>query len=109
MACQRDISAALNENHLDKTLTVLIEDAPEDNLMVGRTVFQAPEVDGITYVKSPNLDIGTFAKVKITDTLEYDLIGEPCMTDLKTRLLNAVEPDLVKIEQALKFPSDTGF
>ena len=76
MAYQKDISTVRHQRYLDKVLTVLIEETPESKLMIGRTIFQAPEVDGITYVKSPKLDIGTFAKVKITDTLEYDLIGE---------------------------------
>jgi ribosomal protein S12 methylthiotransferase len=75
MACQRSISEKCNSRYLGKTLTVLIEEASEENLFVGRTIFQAPEVDGITYVHGPNLDTGTFAKVKVTDTLEYDLIG----------------------------------
>jgi ribosomal protein S12 methylthiotransferase len=55
---------------------VLIETASEDHLYIGRTAFQAPEVDGITYIRSANLEIGSFADVKITDALEYDLVGE---------------------------------
>ena len=42
----------------------------------GRTVFQAPEVDGITYVHKERLTVGDFADVRISDSMEYDLIGE---------------------------------
>jgi ribosomal protein S12 methylthiotransferase len=77
MACQREISTRINRKYQDRELRVLIEESPEPGLFIGRTVFQAPEVDGITYVRSPDLDRGAFAKVRITDTLEYDLIGEP--------------------------------
>ncbi len=76
MSRQMDLSARNNEKYLHQTLPVLIEEAPEKGLYVGRTVFQAPEVDGITYVQKDCLTIGGFADVRITDTLEYDLTGE---------------------------------
>ena len=36
----------------------------------------APEVDGEVFVKGRNLAPGDFVDVRITDTLEYDLVGE---------------------------------
>ncbi len=80
MSCQLGISAEKNQQYLDKKLKVLVEEKPEDNLFIGRTIFQAPEVDGITYIHSnihsKQLQIGEFAEAVITDTLEYDLIGD---------------------------------
>jgi len=80
MSRQLEISMENNQRYLDKRLKVLVEEKPEDNLFIGRTVFQAPEVDGITYIHSnihsKQLQIGEFADVLITDTLEYDLIGD---------------------------------
>ncbi len=76
MAAQRTISEKNNAKYIDKVCSVLVETAPEEHLYIGRTAFQAPEVDGITYIHSANLEIGSFADVKITDTLEYDLVGE---------------------------------
>ncbi len=36
-----------------------------------------PEVDGLIYVKKQEgIDIGTFYPVKVTNTAEYDLVGE---------------------------------
>jgi len=76
MSRQMDISARNNRKYLHQTLPVLIEESPEAGLYIGRTVFQAPEVDGITFVHKERLPIGRFARVHITDTLEYDLTGE---------------------------------
>jgi len=76
MSRQMELSAGNNEKYLDQTLSVLIEEAPETGLYIGRTAFQAPEVDGITYVHKDRLTVGEFADVRITDTLEYDLTGE---------------------------------
>jgi ribosomal protein S12 methylthiotransferase len=76
MSGQLQISAENNQRYLDKRLEVLVEEKPEDNLFIGRTVFQAPEVDGITYIHAKDMEIGKFADVLITDTLEYDLIGD---------------------------------
>ena len=76
MSRQLDLSAINNEKYLNQTLPVLIEEAPEKGLYVGRAVFQAPEVDGITYVHKDRLTVGKFADVRISDTMEYDLTGE---------------------------------
>jgi len=77
MALQADISGENNEKYLGETLQVLVEEKPESNLFIERTAFQAPEVDGITYINADSLRVGTFANVKITDTYEYDLVGVP--------------------------------
>ena len=76
MARQRDISTEKNARYLGRTLDVLVEESPEAGLFLGRTAFQAPEVDGLVYIRAPDLPIGRFAPVTITDTLEYDLVGE---------------------------------
>ena len=75
MKRQQNISAARNRNYRDQTLSVLIEEHPENGVYTGRTEFQASEVDGITYIHADNLRTGSFAAVRITDTLEYDLVG----------------------------------
>jgi len=77
MACQKNISLENNNRHIGKTYDVLVDEAVQDNLFIGRTFFQAPEVDGITYVRADGLKTGEFVSVKIIDALEYDLSGEP--------------------------------
>ena len=76
MAVQADISAQINQNHVGKTYTVLVEENPEPGLFTGRTMFQAPEVDGVTFVYSEGLATGAMVQVKITDGYEYDIAGE---------------------------------
>lgn len=76
MSAQRDISGDKIRRLLGKVVDVLI-DEKEDEHFLGRTQNDAPEVDGLVYVKSGRkLNPGDIVKVKITDTLEYDLAGE---------------------------------
>ena len=88
MSLQRNISLEKNQEKIGKIMPVLIEEHPEKDMFVGRTPFQAPEVDGISYIqmseqltsnqennlKAENI-IGKVMNVKIIDALEYDLIG----------------------------------
>jgi ribosomal protein S12 methylthiotransferase len=75
MSRQMEISLENKRKYIGKVLDVLVEESPEENLFICRTIDQAPEVDGITYVTG-DLKIGSFARAIITDTLEYDLVGE---------------------------------
>ncbi len=85
MSAQARISEKKNQKYIGCQLDVLVEDIPEDGVFIGRTWFQAPDVDGITYIrtfdkqfpKSLDVDIGSVVRVKITDAMEYDLMGEP--------------------------------
>lgn len=76
MAAQAKISEKRNARHVGNTYTVLIEENPEEGVYIGRTPFQAPEVDGVTFIYSDGLDIGSLVQVKITDAFEYDIAGE---------------------------------
>ncbi|MFO7885272.1 MAG: 30S ribosomal protein S12 methylthiotransferase RimO [Desulfobacteraceae bacterium] len=76
MAEQAEISERINEKHLGKIYKVLVEEHPGDGMYIGRTDFQAPEVDGITFIYKENLEPGSFVDVKITETYAYDLAGE---------------------------------
>nr|NJM03968.1 30S ribosomal protein S12 methylthiotransferase RimO [Desulfobacula sp.] len=77
MEAQAKISLAINEGHMGKIFEVLVEESPEPGVYIARTLFQAPEVDGVTFIYAEGLEMGTFVKVKITDAFEYDLAGEP--------------------------------
>ena len=76
MALQAGISQSINETHVDKVYEVLVEENPEPGVYIGRTRFQAPEVDGVTFIYSDALEINTIVKVRMTDAFEYDLAGE---------------------------------
>lgn len=76
MSVQQKVSSAVNRAYLGSSMEVLIDEV-EDGAYIGRSQFDAPEVDGTVNVRSKKLlKAGDFVKVKITDTLEYDLIGE---------------------------------
>jgi len=76
MSAQQKISEENNIKFLGKVINVLI-DEKKDGLYLGRSQYDAPEVDGLVYVNSKKtIEAGSFVKVKITDTLEYDLSGE---------------------------------
>ena len=76
MSVQQQVSELNNRKLLGSRLEVLIEDQ-QNGAYLGRTQSDAPEVDGLVYVKSDKkLSAGDFVKVRITDTLEYDLVGE---------------------------------
>jgi ribosomal protein S12 methylthiotransferase len=78
MGLQQEISRR-NLARLDgRVLKVLVEEEEEPGLWVGRSMAQAPEVDGVTYIRAEGeaaAPIGRFVNVRIVDTLEYDLIG----------------------------------
>ncbi len=75
---QQQISTELMYQKVGRTLEVVIEEeVPGENIYVGRCMYDAPEIDGVVYVHTDRaLRIGQFVMVKITDALEYDLIGE---------------------------------
>lgn len=79
MLLQQEIAREINKTLLGKKIEVMIDerDKDEDNLYLARLEQDAPEVDGVVYVRSgKKLAPGEFHKVKIIDTLEYDLVGE---------------------------------
>lgn len=76
MAAQEEISARRNMERVGMVTKVLIEENPEEGVFVGRTFFQAPEVDGVTFVYGDGITVGSFVDVRITDAIVYDLSGE---------------------------------
>ncbi len=76
MNIQANISEEGNFRHVGKEYLVLVEENPEPGLYLGRTQFQAPDVDGVTFIYSEGLAIGSFVRVKITDAFAYDIAGE---------------------------------
>lgn len=75
MTAQAEIAFKKNSAHIGNIYKVLVEEQVEESLYIGRTCFQAPEVDGVTYIDSSTVTINEFADIKMTDVLEYDLKG----------------------------------
>ena len=71
--CVRQRNAAL----VGKTVEVLYEDMDYDRgRFVGRTQYDAPDIDANVYFTGDFADVGNFYNVKITGFDGYDLIGE---------------------------------
>jgi ribosomal protein S12 methylthiotransferase len=77
MEIQREISKTRNGNRIGQDLDVLIEryDGRND-VYIGRSQYDAPEIDGEVFVTSRTAAIGEMTKVRITHSFEYDLSGE---------------------------------
>ncbi len=62
---------------IGKTLDVLVEKVEKDKI-IGRSKYDAPEVDGYVevYKYSDNIKVGDIIKVNIKYNTEYDLIGD---------------------------------
>lgn len=75
MNLQQEISLRKNTEKIDKTYKVLI-DRKEDSGFVGRTEYDAYEVDNEVFISSKKLEVGEFYDVTITDADTYDLTGK---------------------------------
>lgn len=80
MSIQAKISEKNNEKLIGTKTEVLVEEIITDEKgyiqAKGRAKFQAPEVDGNTYIDNPiNLKPGDFVNVEIVDGYAYDLIA----------------------------------
>ena len=78
MQTQLMVSEEKTAEMIGKTLTVLVDGFdPVAEVYYGRSYADAPDVDGRVYFKSADkISTGTFLNIKITEALDYDLIGE---------------------------------
>lgn len=78
MEQQMLISCENNEKMLDCELEAVVEGFDRfGECWFGRTANDAPDIDGKVFFTSDKpLAIGEFVKIRINDTLDYDLIGE---------------------------------
>jgi ribosomal protein S12 methylthiotransferase len=74
---QQKITRKKNIVRIDKTEKILVSGQLSSNLYIGRAYFQAPEVDGLTLIKSSSkLPRGEFTQVRFAGVRNYDMIGE---------------------------------
>lgn len=78
LAVQRELSSEIQKKYIGRLESVLIEGLSKetDLLLEGRTRFQAPEVDGCTYINDGTANPGDIVDVRITEAQVYDLVGE---------------------------------
>ncbi len=80
MEQQMNIAAQQNENRLGTVTEAVIEGYDKwGECWFGRTAADAPDIDGKLFIAGKPSDgyaIGQYVQVKITDILDYDLMGE---------------------------------
>lgn len=76
MRAQLEISLESNKEKIGKTFKVLVEERDEDGSYIGRTEFDAPEIDNsVLFTSHRQLNAGDFVDVLIEDAFDYDLVG----------------------------------
>ena len=78
MKMQARVSFKRNRRLIDSLEQVIIEGYSDetDLLLKGRSSRQAPDIDGQVYITAGNAIVGDIVMLKITDSSDYDLIGE---------------------------------
>ena len=77
MEVQAEISAEWLSGFEGERLPILV-DAPHPEwpgLHTGRTWFQAPEIDGLTYISGPGVKPGALIEADIVECRDYDLVA----------------------------------
>ncbi len=78
MKAQARVSFEHNRRRIGRVERVLVEGFSEetDLLLKGRSAGQAPDVDGCCLITAGQAEVGQIVDLRITDSSEYDLIGE---------------------------------
>ena len=87
MLAQREVSRTRLERRMSSKIQVLVDGIPDKGRgtprgvrAVGRSRLEAPEVDGVVFLRqgrAQSLEPGAVLTVKVVKTLEYDLLAEP--------------------------------
>lgn len=76
MKLQQKISQQQLQKTIGHTVQVLIEEKVDEHNYIGRTQYDAPEIDGVFFLTASNAAVNNIVSAEVTDTLEYDRIGE---------------------------------
>jgi ribosomal protein S12 methylthiotransferase len=87
MLLQRKLVGPIRRRHVGQVFPTIIEHTGE-RVSIGRGPTDAPEIDGVTYVRGQH-QVGHIVPVRITGIQAYDFIGEPmtpCATATNSRV-----------------------
>lgn len=77
MRLQNKISLERNSEKIGRILRILVEEREEDGSYVGRTEYDAPEIDNaVIFTSERALSPGDMVHVRIDDAFDYDLTGK---------------------------------
>lgn len=73
---QIDISLELNRKKIGSVFEVMVEEEESDGSYIGRTRYDAPEVDNsVIFTSERKLKPGDMVQVLVSDAFDYDLVG----------------------------------
>jgi ribosomal protein S12 methylthiotransferase len=76
MAAQQEVSRAVTAARIGRTVEVIVDEVDEEGA-IGRTVWDAPEIDGSAFLNgATELKAGDIVKARVTHADEYDVWGE---------------------------------
>ena len=83
MTAQAEIAESFHQSLVGREFDVIVDGAdPDENVIVGRTYMDAPDVDGNVTVPGGVEEDTPFLRVRITGAEEYDLAGELVQEDI---------------------------
>ncbi len=84
MMAQMEISNEHNAALVGRTLKVMVDSSEEDGSYVGRTMYDAPEIDdSVLFTSRRDLRPGDIVNVLIEDAFDYDLTGTETEEEIK--------------------------
>ncbi|MBM83404.1 MAG: 30S ribosomal protein S12 methylthiotransferase RimO [Planctomycetaceae bacterium] len=75
MELQQDIAFKFGDSLIGYELDVIVDDQVNEDIWVGRTYADAPEIDGEIYVQGDGISVGDMIPVEILERRDYDLAG----------------------------------
>ncbi|GGG11809.1 30S ribosomal protein S12 methylthiotransferase RimO [Paenibacillus abyssi] len=77
MEIQREVAKDNGSKYIGREIEVLVEryDGRSD-VYIGRSQYDAPEIDGEVYISKCSVNIGEIQKIRVTHAYEFDLSGE---------------------------------
>lgn len=76
MRRQLDISLGYNQEKVGQTFEVIVDEIDQDGSYLGRTRYDAPEIDNsVIFTSARELKPGDIVNVMVNDAFDYDLVG----------------------------------
>lgn len=76
MKLQKNISLEINKKYVNSIVPCIIEHIQSDGVVVARSYKDAPDIDGLVYIKTKEyLNPGDIVNVKINKVTSYDMYG----------------------------------
>lgn len=77
MLAQQPIAFAHAQAQVGKRIQVLVEGLDDDERVIGRSPYDAPEIDPHVVLEGEgSVAVGDLITVEVTGTEDYDLVGE---------------------------------